>query len=129
MSETLDRIKSMVSSGESPWREEAKDRQENKAWRKRSFQIAARILMEIRRQKPINGMTQKMLSEKMGVAPQYINKVIKGQENLTLETISRFEEILGITIISVIEPEVSVDHISGDNMDLHKENVDSVRQK
>lgn len=129
MSESLDRIKIIASTGESPWGEEAKDRQKNKAWRKRSFQIAARILMEIRRQKPINGMTQKMLAEKMGVAPQYINKVIKGQENLTLETISRFEEILGITIISILGPEVSIDNKPGEKMGLHKENVDLIRHK
>ncbi|MCF8226228.1 MAG: helix-turn-helix transcriptional regulator [Bacteroidales bacterium] len=58
-------------------------------------------MREIRRQKPINGMSQKKLAEDMGVSPQYINKVIKGKENLTLETISRIESVLGTTLIEV----------------------------
>lgn len=109
MSKVLDKIKKIASNEDYSWLDEARVRLRNKAWRKRSFQIAARILVEIRRQKPINGMTQKMLAEKMGVAPQYINKVVKGKENLTLETIAKFEEILGITLINITEPEVQYD--------------------
>jgi len=46
-------------------------------------------------------MTQKKLPEEMGVTPQYINKVVKGKENLTLETVSKFEEILGIRLLEM----------------------------
>ncbi len=105
MSKAIEKIKKIAAREESSWLDEAKERQQNIAWRKRSFQIAARILIEIRRQKPINGMTQKMLAEKLSVAPQYINKVIKGRENLTLETIAKFEEVLGITLINISVPE------------------------
>ena len=109
MSKALDKIKKIAINEDYSWLDEAKVRQKNKAWRKRSFQIAARILVEIRRQKPINGMTQKMLAEKMGVAPQYINKVVKGKENLTLDTIAKFEEVLGIRLINITEPKVQYD--------------------
>jgi len=37
----------------------------------------------------------------MGVTPQYINKIVKGKENLTLETIAKIEKALGITLIEV----------------------------
>lgn len=114
MSKSFEKIKKIATREESSWLDEAKERQQNKGWRKRSFQIAARILIEIRKQKPINGMTQKMLAEKMCVAPQYINKVVKGQENLTLETIAKFEEVLGITLINVNKPEVNIDMESKD---------------
>jgi len=46
-------------------------------------------------------MTQKKLAKLMGVSPQYINKVVKGKENLTLETITKIEQVLGITLIEV----------------------------
>ncbi len=106
MSNAKDRIKQIASPEPSSWLDEAKDRRQNLTWRKYSFQIAANILLEIRKQKPINGMTQKLLAEKMGVAPQYINKVLKGKENLTLETISKFEKILNISIIDIHKPNV-----------------------
>ena len=51
-------------------------------------------------------MTQRKLAEKMGVSPQYINKVVKGKENLTLETIAKIEDVLGITLIEVTFAEV-----------------------
>jgi transcriptional regulator with XRE-family HTH domain len=52
-------------------------------------------------------MTQRKLAEEMGVSPQYINKVIKGKENLTLETISKIESVLGIILIEIPSFETS----------------------
>jgi transcriptional regulator with XRE-family HTH domain len=37
----------------------------------------------------------------MGVSPQYINKIAKGTENLTLETISRLENVLNVQLIEL----------------------------
>jgi transcriptional regulator with XRE-family HTH domain len=37
----------------------------------------------------------------MQVSPQQISKIVKGQENLTLETIANLEIALGIKIIDV----------------------------
>ncbi len=91
-------INKVASAQQSSWIDEATERQVNLEWRKRSFKIAVRILREIRAQKPINGMTQKNLASKMGVSPQYINKVVKGKENLTIETIAKIEQVLGITL-------------------------------
>ncbi len=41
----------------------------------------------------------------MGVTPQYINKVVKGRENLSLETISKIEKALEISLVEVPEYE------------------------
>jgi transcriptional regulator with XRE-family HTH domain len=38
----------------------------------------------------------------MGVSPQYINKVVRGKENLSLETICKLEHALGIQLIQVV---------------------------
>ena len=50
-------------------------------------------------------MSQKQLSELMGCSQQYVSKVLKGQENLSLETLSKIECCLELQIIS--EPEFS----------------------
>lgn len=107
MGTVLENINKIASTEKSSWLDEAKERQSNKDWTKRSFKIAVRILREIRAQKATKGMTQKKLAETMGVSPQYINKVVKGKENLTLETISKIEEVLGVQLIEVTRPETS----------------------
>ena len=47
------------------------------------------------------GILQKELALRMDVSPQYVSKIVKGKENLSLETIWKIEEALGITLISV----------------------------
>ena len=44
--------------------------------------------------------TQKDLAEKMGVSPPYINKIVKGSENFTLESLVKLQEILDIPILA-----------------------------
>ena len=108
MKPALETINEIASKEVSPWLEKALERKRNRGWADRSFKIAVKILLEISRQKPLNGMTQKMLAEEMGVTPQYINKVVKGKENLTLETISKIEQVLGIILFEVPSTETSV---------------------
>lgn len=99
--ENLKKFEKLVSNENSGWLEKALWREKNEVWLDNSAKIAVRILREIRVQKPVNGMSQKMLAEQMGVSAQYINKVVKGQENLTLETIAKIEDVLGIKLIEV----------------------------
>lgn len=49
------------------------------------------------------GMTQKMLAEKMNCAQQYISKILKGGENLSLEAISKIENALDIHFLQMDE--------------------------
>ncbi len=91
----------LISDKKSGWLDDAVWMETNEAWLDKSAQIAIRILSEIHRQKPVNGMTQKKIAKAMDVSPQYINKIVKGKENLTLETISKIESVLGIKLISV----------------------------
>lgn len=109
MNNNIENFKKLISDDKSSWLQKAQWRKENKAWLDKSFKIAVRILSEIRRQKPINGMTQKKLAEEMGVTPQYINKVVKGKENLRLETISKIEHVLGITLMQIAPSAFGID--------------------
>lgn len=69
----------------------------NRAWLENSFEIALLILLRLK----VLNWTQVKLAEEMKVSPQYVNKIVKGRENLTLETIALLEIILGIPLIAI----------------------------
>lgn len=45
------------------------------------------------------GMTQKALAIKMNCSQQYVSKVLKGRENLSLETLCKIEKALDVNIL------------------------------
>lgn len=90
-------LESHSSSTPSKWRENAEWRKTNRKWLKRSQQVAMTVLDCMDRTK----MSQKELAQKMNVSPQYVSKLLKGCENLSLETISKLEEILNINILVI----------------------------
>lgn len=91
------RLESLVSDKPSRWEERALWRKENEAWLKKSAEIALKVLREIR----VKSITQKDLAERVGVSSQQINKLLKGQENMSLATICKLESALGISLITV----------------------------
>jgi ribosome-binding protein aMBF1 (putative translation factor) len=97
----LNKLSEIVSEEPSKWLEKAQQREANRDWIIKSAKIAVRILREIRDQKVTNNMSQKVLAEKLGVSPQYISKIVKGQENLSLDTICKIEKALGISLIEI----------------------------
>lgn len=94
----LEKLNSIVSKQPSRWQKDAQWRKENRAWLKKSAEIAVRVILELKEKK----MSQKDLAERMGVSPQYINKMVKGKEKLSLETICKIESALNIKLISII---------------------------
>jgi DNA-binding XRE family transcriptional regulator len=87
------------SSKPSRWKEQALYRREN-PWLVYSSQIARRILAIIQNRPDLN---QSRLAEMLDVSPQQITKIVKGKENLTLETIYKFSKALDIELISFPE--------------------------
>lgn len=98
------------SKQDNTWIERAKYRKENKAWLDISFAIAVKIMSAIKANKAANVFpkTQKELAEAMNCSPQYVNKLLKGTENLQLETIVKIEQILNITLIEVPEFQTTI---------------------
>jgi ribosome-binding protein aMBF1 (putative translation factor) len=98
-SETLKNLQELIN--ESPkterWREQVEFRNANKDWLRKSAQIAIKVLRVLREKK----MTQVQLAELLAVKPQQINKILRGRENLTLETIGKLEVVLGIELIKI----------------------------
>lgn len=73
-----------------------KDRVEKRAQLRESNRIAWKVIDRLE----TLGWTQKMLAEKMNVSPQQVNKIVKGQENLTLSTQVKLQEILNVPILA-----------------------------
>lgn len=94
--ETISKLREHQSITPSQWREHAEWRMANKTWLRYSQQIA---MMMMDRMEELN-MSQKQLSELMGCSQQYVSKVLKGQENLSLETLTKIENCLNLQIIS-----------------------------
>ena len=92
-----EKLQGIISNKPSGWLKKAKFRKENRKWLGYSSNIARRAYtaMEDR-----EGMNQKTLAEKLGVKPQYISKLLKGEQNLSLQTIGKLSDALGVELIS-----------------------------
>jgi transcriptional regulator with XRE-family HTH domain len=73
-----------------------KERIKNRARMRESQQIALKVLSKL--EEP--GWSQARLAKEMGVTPQQITKIVRGTENLTLETQVKLQEILDIPILA-----------------------------
>ena len=95
--EILSKLHEYQSTTPSKWRENAEWRIANKSWLRYSQRIA---MMMLDRMEEL-GLTQKSVAEKMGCSQQYISRVLKGTENLSIETISKIESALGLKIMEM----------------------------
>jgi len=93
----------LVSNQTSGWLEKAQWYETNQDWIERSTQIAVHILSKLRENRKLgkSPANQKELADVMAITPQYITKILKGKENLTLETISKLETALGTPLIHI----------------------------
>jgi antitoxin component HigA of HigAB toxin-antitoxin module len=80
----------------SKWREEAEWRRDNASWLRHSQHIAVKVLLKM---KELN-LTQKTLAERIDCTQQYVSKILKGKENLSLDIITRLETALQINLLS-----------------------------
>ena len=93
--ETLEFLEAHQSETPSKWREEAEWRRDNWSWLRHSQKIAVKVLLQMKQE----GLTQKALAERMDCTQQYVSKILKGKENISLDTLSKLEDALGISLI------------------------------
>ena len=86
----------LVSEKESNIGTRNKERIKNRARLKESQNIALKVLNKL----DDLGWTQKRLAEELNVTPQQVSKIVKGKENLTLETQVKLQEVLNIPILA-----------------------------
>ncbi|SDS71630.1 helix-turn-helix domain-containing protein [Winogradskyella sediminis] len=115
------------SKQDNTWAERVKYRKENKAWLDISFAIAVKVMSAIKTNKTSNTFpkTQKELAQALGCSPQYVNKVLKGTENLQLETITKIQQILNINLIEVPEFQTTV-HVQVEEYKQYNKSDESV---
>jgi transcriptional regulator with XRE-family HTH domain len=100
-----DKLKELSeNSRSSNWMELKAYKKENRKWIDRSMDIALRILDTLEQK----GMSQTDLAQVLGVTRQYVSRIVRGTENLTLETISRIEHVLDIDLIKTVDEEEKV---------------------
>ena len=95
MKDVIARLKEHQSPTPSKWRESAEWRMQNKSWLRHSQRIAVKMLEKMDEL----SMTQKQLADMMGCSQQYVSKVLKGQESLSLETMSKIANCLKLSIL------------------------------
>ena len=93
--DTLEFLETHQSETPSKWREEAEWRRDNWSWLRHSQRIAVKVLLQMK----VQGLTQKVLAERMQCTQQYVSKILKGKENMSLDTLTRLENALGIRLI------------------------------
>ena len=101
MNQIVNNLRKHQSTTPSRWRERANWREENKSWLRHSQHIAMMMLDKMEEL----GVTQRVLAERMGCSQQYVSRILKGHENLSIETMCKIEEALDLAILpQVLEP-------------------------
>ena len=96
----IDKLKAISTPAEEDWLKIAEEWEREDVYLEKSTKIAVAVLSILRERR----MTTQELAEKMGVSAQYVSKIVKGSENLTLETISKLERVLDVELIRIAEP-------------------------
>lgn len=92
-------LNKLSEGNSSDWMQKAEWREQNGTWLNKSAEIALNVISVLKKQ----GKTKKDLAKEMGVSPQNISKLLSGNANLCLETISKIEYILNINLINVVD--------------------------
>ena len=95
--EAIARLSRYQSPTPSMWREEeaATRRAKAEGWLPYSRKIAIKTAMAMKHQ----DLTRSDLATRMGCSPQYVSRLLKGEENLSLETICKLESALNVPIL------------------------------
>lgn len=100
MTDNISKLKALSIPAEEDWLKIADELEENESWLEKSAKIAVAVLSYLKE----NNMTKQQLAMTMGVSPQYISRIVKGGENLSLETICKLEKALGVSLVEVKTP-------------------------
>ncbi|SES89712.1 transcriptional regulator [Prevotella sp. kh1p2] len=100
METDMNKLAQIAKPSSTAAKERARWRRENREWLRLSQDIALYIHYYLH----TSGLTQKELADRLGVSPVYVGKLLKGGENLTLETICKLQRVMGEVIVSVAHP-------------------------
>lgn len=95
MNNIVEKLRKYAPDAPSKWKKKAEWRQQNKSWLRHSQRIAVKMLEKMREE----GLSQQALADRMGCSQQYVSKILKGQENLSIETICKIEDVLQLELL------------------------------
>ena len=96
MKTNRERFLELVSKEPNQTAQRNKERIAQRAMLRASSRIAFKVLERLDEL----DWTQEKLAEAMEVSPQSIHKMVKGKENLTLETLVKLQQVLDIPILA-----------------------------
>lgn len=89
-----------AQSPASNWKEKVAYRKENKVWLRKATRVSLRVLDALDEK----GWSQAQLARALEVTPQQVTKIVKGENDFKLSTISRLEAVLGIQLQAILAP-------------------------
>lgn len=95
--EAIARLSRFQSPTPSTWHEEEERRRQAKA--EGRLQYSRRIAIKVALAMKQQNLSRQDVAERMGCSPQYVSRLLKGEENLSLETICKLEEALNVSIL------------------------------
>lgn len=95
MTKALDFLKQNATGEPGHWKEVVQKEVLDFPWKRYSYAIAIRVRREMKNQ----GKTQAQLAEMLGCTQQYVSLLLKGGENLTLETMSKLEQAMKMDLL------------------------------
>lgn len=99
LNERLDKFEKIVSDKPSNFLSKLAHYKANKKWIDQSSKVAINVLEALSHK----GLTQKELAKKMNVSAQQVNKILKGKQNLTFETVGKLETALEISLMEIVD--------------------------
>ena len=95
--EAIARLSRYQSQTPSMWREEAEANHQAKTegWLAYSRKIAIKAAIAMKQQ----NLSRTDVANRMNCSPQYVSRLLKGEENLSLETICKLENALHVPIL------------------------------
>lgn len=88
------------------WQQDFLDYEENIEWRILSEKFAIAVMRLLRHQ----NKTQSWLAKELNKSPQYISRVIKGKENLSLRSMAAIQTVFDTEILSVKNIDFYIKH-------------------
>ena len=93
---TVDYLSRNQGKTPSQWREEAEWRRDNAAWLRYSQHIAVLLLSYMKKE----NLTQQGMADRLYCTQQYVSRILKGMENLTLEVVANIEQALNVQLMN-----------------------------
>lgn len=91
-SKAIEFLETHQSGERSTFETDARWRQENASWLRRSRSVALAIMDYMQD----NGLSRNDVAAKLKVSPQYVSKILSGRVNFSFKSVSEIEDRLGI---------------------------------